>query len=134
MLINNRCGFDRLPEQFAANLGNGLRSVLFYLCARHGRRSADAKKWPFSAQAILDPPHQHRHVGPLSAAVRMQFVEDEKLKSNRILNYCSIELILPRHKQFEHHEVGQEYIGLNRGNRFTFGFGLLTRVTLVDGL
>ena len=61
-------------------------------------------------QALADPAHQQRHVRALAAAVRAQLVQDQEAKARAVADDPAVELVLPRHQEFQHHEVGQENV------------------------
>jgi hypothetical protein len=72
------------------------------------------------AEAITQAPHQHRHVRPLAAAIGMQLVKKDEVEALRILDDGLVELVLPGHQQFEHHEIRQQDVGLGFADAHAF--------------
>ena len=59
----------------------------------------------------------------------MQLIQHQKLQPPGGLDNGSIQLVLPRHQQFEHHEVGQDDIGRVLADAFALVLIFLTRIT-----
>src|SRR5260370_41793360 len=79
-------------------------------------------------EGIGNPTHKHGDIGPMSAAISMKIVEHNEIEAVRIRDYGPIESILPRHQEFEHHEVGEEDIGLRLADALTFLTAFLASV------
>jgi hypothetical protein len=61
-----------------------------------------------SGQALADAPHEQRDVGALSPAVGVELVEHEEAQARAVADDLAVDLVLPRHEQLEHHEVGEQ--------------------------
>ena len=75
--------------------------------ARHRGRGADAQERP-GLEPLADPAHQQRHVRTLAAAVRVQFVQNQEAQARAVADDPAVDLLLPRHEELEHHEVGEQ--------------------------
>jgi len=61
----------------------------------------------------------------------MKLVEHEELEPLTVRHYLPIQLILPRHEQFQHHEVREEDVGRILANALALFGRFLTRVARV---
>ncbi|MDT4824360.1 hypothetical protein FQZ97_576070 [compost metagenome] len=122
----------RAAEQCGADFRH--RPAPRVLVARgHRRRGADAQH-VLRAQALAYPPHQHRNVGTLAPTIGVQLVQYEELQSPHVSDDFLVEAILPGHQQFEHHEVGQDDVGLRRCNALALRVAFLAGVALESWL
>ena len=106
---NYRVRSDPGTEDFRGNLGH--RGVLLFRVALacHGRGCADADRRMLRiADPRLEAAHQHRHVRALAPAVGVQLIEHDEPQAAAVLDDLPVEIVLPRHQQFEHHEVGEQ--------------------------
>ena len=98
---------DLGPEELRSHVRDHAVLVLERSLARHRGRGADAQELP-GLELLTDAAHQQRHVRALAAAVRVQLVEDEEAKARAVADDLTVELLLPRHEELEHHEVGEQ--------------------------
>ena len=98
---------DLAPEELRSHAGDHPALVLKGSLARHRCRSADAQEL-LRLEALTDTAHQQRHVRALTTAVRVQLVQDEEAKARAVADDPTVDLLLPRHQEFEHHEVGEK--------------------------
>ena len=59
-------------------------------------------------EALANAAHEQRHVRTLTAAVGVELVEHEEPEALAVADDASVGLLLPRHEELEHHEVGEE--------------------------
>ena len=108
-LRNDRVCPDLRAEHCRSDVRNCGTPFFRGSLACHGRRRADADRWSLRiADPSLEAPHQHRHVRSLPSSIRVQFVEHDEPQASAVLDDLSVEIVLPRHEQFEHHEVCQQ--------------------------
>ena len=58
----------------------------------------------------------------------MQLVKDQEIQINSAVDDLPISLTLPRHEQFEHHEVSQQDVRLSRADAVALVVSVLTGV------
>ena len=103
---------DRGAEDPRGDIGDRALALVLILGARHRRRRSDCNRRSFRrADSRLQPAHQQGNVSALAATIGVQFVQDNELKPPAILQNLLVELVLPSHEQFEHHEVCEQNIG-----------------------
>ena len=62
------------------------------------------------ANPRLETAHQHRHIRALAPAVGVQLIQHNEPQAAAILDDLPVQSILPRHEQFEHHEVREQNV------------------------
>ena len=95
------------PEKLRSHARDHAVLVFEGFLARHRCRGADAQELP-GLEPLTDPAHEQRHVRTLTAAVGVQLVQDEEAKPRAVADDPAVDLLLPRHQEFEHHEVGKK--------------------------
>ena len=98
---------DPAPEELRSHARDHAALVIERSLARHRGRGADAQELP-GLEPLADPAHQQRHVRTLAAAVRVQFVQNQEAQARAVADDPAVDLLLPRHEEFEHHEVGEQ--------------------------
>ena len=98
---------DPAPEELRSHTRDHAALVIERSLARHRGRGADAQELP-GLEPLADPAHQQRHVRTLAAAVRVQFVQNQEAQARAVADDPAVDLLLPRHEELEHHEVGEE--------------------------
>ena len=79
-------------------------------------------------EPLPDTAHQQRHVGTLAATVCVELVQDEEPKASAVADDPAVDLLLPRHEELEHHEVGEEDVRRLVGNPLPLVLVLLSGV------
>ena len=46
----------------------------------------------------------------------MQLIQHQEFQALRVPDHSLVKTVLARHEQFEHHEIGEQYVGLSLGN------------------
>ena len=108
---NDRIRADPGAEDFRGDPGH--RGALLFrgAFACHGRGRADADRRMLRvADPRLESAHQHRHIRALAPAVGVQLIEHDEPQAAAILDDLPVQIVLPRHEQFEHHEVGKQNV------------------------
>ena len=95
------------PEELRGHVRDHAVLVHERSLARHRGRGADAQELP-GLEPLTDAAHQQRHVRTLAAAVGVQLVEDEEAQILAVADDPAVDLLLPRHEELEHHEVGEQ--------------------------
>ena len=95
------------PEELRSHARDHAALVIERSLARHRGRGADAQELP-GLEPLADTAHQQRHVRTLAATVRVQLVQDEEAQARAVADDPAVDLLLPRHEELEHHEVGEE--------------------------
>ena len=98
---------DLAPEELRGHARDHAALVLKRSLARHRGRGTDAQEFP-GLEPLTDAAHQQRHVRALATSVRVQLVEDEEAQILAVADDPAVDLLLPRHEELEHHEVGEE--------------------------
>jgi hypothetical protein len=117
----------------ARHVGDGNGALGFVLLARHRRRCTNAKGRAVLAETITQPPHQHRHVCSLATAIGVQLFENDEVETLRIFDDGLVEIVLPGHQQFKHHEIRQQDVGLGLPYPFTLVLVFLAALSQKSG-
>jgi hypothetical protein len=102
--------------------------VLQRTLARHGGGGSDALE-VLGAKPLAYAANEQGYVGTLAPPVSVQLVEDEETQPHAVFHDAPVQIILPGHEQFEHHEVGQEDIRRVVRNAVSLLGVLLARVS-----
>src|SRR5262249_34886630 len=81
------------------------------------------------AEPVAHTAHQHRYVGALPTAISVKLIEDDEIQPLGITDHRAIELVLTRHQKLEHHEVGQQNVGLGLADALPFLLAFLPGIT-----
>jgi hypothetical protein len=91
---------DGGPEQQAGDAGHRLVAVGLRTRGGHGGRGANAHQLiclePFAQSA-----HQQRHIGTLTATVRVQLIQHQKFKPLAVLHHLAVNLFKAREDQLQ---------------------------------
>ena len=117
-----------VPNRREATAATAAARVILAAFARHGGGCADADRRLVAAEPVAHAAHQHGDVGALPAAVGVKLVEHEEIEALGIGDDGPVERVLPRHQQLEHHEVGEQDVGLAARMRSRSSWRLLARV------
>jgi len=101
---------DGLREELGRYLRNYTSLVLARPFTGHGRRRSDALK-PLGREPLAHAADQQGHVRALPSAIGVQLVENQEPQALTVADHLLIDVVLPRHEQFEHHEVGEQDVG-----------------------
>src|SRR5690606_2816992 len=82
----------------------------------------------FTVEALSYSTHQHGHVGTLPPTVGMQFIQDEKTQTLRILSNRFICCREACQYELQHYVVCQQDVGRVLGNPFSFLFLFLAGI------
>ena len=128
MLVDDGIWTHRFTEEFGSNFRHGCVSRFIILGIRHRCRRADAQNLFLARKPVLDPTNQHGHIRTLTAAICVEFIENQELQTMCVLDYRLIEPILTSQQEFKHHEVCEQYIRLEVRNFLPPRFSFLTGV------
>ena len=117
------------PEKLRSHARDHAVLVFEGFLARHRCRGADAQELP-GLEPLTDPAHEQRHVRTLTAAVRVQLVQDQEAQALAVANDLAVELLLPRHQELQHHEVGEKDVRGLACNPLPLALVVLPRVAV----
>jgi hypothetical protein len=76
----------------------------------------------------MNTAHEHGNVCTLASAIGVELIENDEVEPLGIADDRLVEVVLPGHQQLEHHEVGQDDVGLGVADPLPLLVTLLTRV------
>lgn len=117
---------ERNTKKRFGNLGYFTLLLFGGATAGHGGRGADADD-VVAAEGEAAAPDQQSNVRTLSAAVGMQFVENEEAHTLRGANQFAV--LAAGEQQLQHHVVGEEEVRWITTNHLLFDNLLLTRIS-----
>jgi hypothetical protein len=71
---------------------------------------------------------EHGNVRTLPAAIGMQLVEHQEIETVGVGDDRAVERVLPGHQQLEHHEIGEQDVGLRLANSLALLRAFLARI------
>ena len=122
---------DRGSEKTRCNAGHRGRANGVAALARHSRRGSNADRFVIATEAVAHAAHQHRNIGALAPPIGVKLVEHEKVEPVRVVHDSTIKRVLPRHQQFEHHEIREQDVRLGLADTLPFVRALLAGITRI---
>jgi hypothetical protein len=127
-LTDHGIGIDVLTEKARGIGRNGVGASRRAVVAGHRCGSANADRLSLPAEAVPHPAHEHGHVGALPATISVKLIKHDEFKAICVGDHGTVEWILPRHQQFEHHEIGEQDVRLRVTNALALIIAFLARM------